>query len=130
MSDLGVTKSHSRPYISNDNPFSESHFKTMKYRPDFPERFNSMAGAREFCRLFFDWYNKKHYHSGIGFLTPKSVHYGFAEDILENRKKVLLNVFEKNPKRFRFIKPKLKNLPKSVWINKPHNIENKEKNDA
>jgi len=130
LSDLGVTKSHSRPYISNDNPFSESHFKTMKYRPDFPERFNSMAEAREFCRLFFDWYNKKHYHSGIGFLTPKSVHYGFAEDILENRKKVLLNAFEKNPKRFRFMKPKLKNLPKSVWINKPDNIENKEKNDS
>ena len=70
------------------------------------------------------------YHSGIGFLTPESVHYGFADDILENRKKVLLNAFEKNPKRFRFKKPKLKNLPKSVWINKPDNIENKEKNNA
>lgn len=128
LSDLGVTKSHSRPYVSNDNPFSESHFKTMKYRPDFPERFNSMAEARELCRLFFAWYNEKHYHSGIGFLTPESVHYGFAEDTLENRKKVLLNAFENNPKRFRFKKPKLKNLPKSVWINKPLNIENEGKN--
>lgn len=122
LSDLGVTKSHSRPYVSNDNPYSESHFKTMKYSPGFPERFNSLAQAREFCRSFFDWYNKEHYHSGIGFLTPESVHYGFADDILENRKKVLLNAFEKNPKRFRFKKPKLKNLPKSVWINKPDNI--------
>lgn len=130
LSDLGVTKSHSRPYVSNDNPFSESHFKTMKYRPDFPKRFNSMAETREFCRLFFDWYNKEHYHSGIGFLTPESVHYSFAEDILKNRKKVLLNAFDKNPKRFRFKKPKVKNLPKSVWINKPDNIENEEKKDA
>ena len=130
LSDLGVTKSHSRPYVSNDNPFSESHFKTMKYRPEFPERFNSLAEARKFCRLFFDWYNKEHYHSGIGFLTPESIHYGFAENILENRKKVLLNAFEKNPKRFRFKKPKLKNLPKSVWINKPDNIENKKKINA
>jgi putative transposase len=125
-----ITKSHSRPYVSNDNPFSESHFKTMKYRPDFPERFNSMAESREFCRLFFDWYNKEHYHSGIGFLTPESVHYGFAENILENRKKVLLNAFERNPKRFRFKKPKLNNLPKSVWINKPDNIENMGKSDV
>lgn len=130
LSDLGVTKSHSRPYVSNDNPYSESHFKTMKYRPEFPERFNSLAEAREFCRSFFDWYNKDHYHSGIGFLTPESIHYGFAENILENRKKVLLNAFEKNPKRFRSKKPKLKNLPKSVWINKPDNIKNKEKFNA
>ena len=128
LSDLGVTKSHSRPYVSNDNPFSESHFKTMKYRPEFPERFYSLAEARKFCRVFFDWYNKEHYHSGIGFLTLESLHYGFADSILENRKKVLLEAFEKNPKRFRFMKPKLKNLPKSVWINKPDNIENKENN--
>ena len=128
LGDLGIAKSHSRPYVSNDNPFSESHFKTMKYRPDFPEKFNSMAEAREFCCLFFNWYNKEHYHAGIGFLTPESVHYDFAEDILENRKKVLLNAFKNNPKRFRFKKPKLKNLPKYVWINKPDNIENEDKN--
>jgi len=124
LSDLGVTKSHSRPYVSNDNPYSESHFKTLKYRPEFPDRFNSLAESREFCRKFFEWYNKQHYHSGIGFLTPESVHYEFAENILENRKKVLLDAFEKNPKRFRFKKPKLENLPKSVWINKPNNVKN------
>jgi len=128
LSDLGVTKSHSRPYVSNDNPFSESQFKTLKYRPEFPERFNSMTETKEFCRLFFDWYNKEHYHSGIGFLTPESVHYGFADEVLENRKIVLLEAFEKNPERFRFKQPKLKNLPKSVWINKPDNIENEGKN--
>jgi len=123
LSDLGVTKTHSRPYVSNDNPYSESHFKTLKYRPEFPERFNSLAESREFCRKFFAWYNKQHYHSGIGFLTPESVHYGFAESVLENRKNVLIEAFEKNPKRFRYKKPKLENLPKSVWINKPDNIE-------
>lgn len=125
LSDLGVTKSHSRPYVSNDNPYSESHFKTMKYRPEYPERFFSIAEARAFCRFFFDWYNKKHYHSGIG----ESVHYGFADNILEKRRDVLLDAYESNPKRFRFKKPKLKNLPKSVWINKPVNIES-EKNDG
>ena len=126
LSDLGVTKSHSRPYVSNDNPYSESQFKTMKYRPDFPARFNSMSEAREFCRLFFDWYNKEHYHSGIGFLTPESVHYGWADNILKNRKNVLLKAYHKNPERFRFKKPNVKNLPRSVWINKPDNIENKD----
>jgi putative transposase len=123
LSDLGVTKSHSRPYVSNDNPYSESQFKTMKYRPDFPDNFNCIAAAREFCRNFFGWYNTKHYHSGIGFLTPESVHYGFAEKILLNRKDVLLQAFEKNPQRFRNKRPVLKNLLKSVWINKPENIE-------
>lgn len=123
LSDLGVTKSHSRPYVSNDNPFSESHFKTMKYRPEFPRRFNSLLEVRKFCRTFFKWYNKEHYHSGIGFLTPESLHYGFANDILEKREKVMSHAYEKNPKRFRFRKPKMKNLPKTVWINKPDNIE-------
>lgn len=127
LSDLGVTKSHSRPYVSNDNPFSESQFKTMKYRPDFPKRFNSMAEARDFCRRFFNWYNSQHYHSGIGFLTPESVHYGFADEVLLNRKNVLLKAFEENPKRFRNKIPIIKNLPESVWINKPKNIEKKVK---
>lgn len=123
LSDLGITKSHSRPYVSNDNPFSESQFKTMKYRPDFPGKFNSMIEARDFCRSFFRWYNREHYHSGIGFLTPESVHYGFADEVLLNRENVLLKAFEDNPKRFRNKIPILKNLPKSVWINKPENIE-------
>jgi len=130
LSDLGVTKSHSRPYVSNDNPYSESHFKTMKYRPDFPGNFNSMTEARDFCRNFFDWYNKEHYHSGIGFLTPESVHYGFAEKVLKNRKEVLMKAYEDNPKRFRFKKPVIKNLPKSVWINKPDDIDNNDKNNS
>jgi putative transposase len=127
LSELGVTKSHSRPYVSNDNPYSESQFKTMKYRPDFPARFNSMVEAREFCRSFFNWYNSKHYHSGIGFLTPESVHYGFADELLLKRRNVLLKAFEENPKRFRNKKPNPKKLPRSVWINKPDNIEEIEK---
>jgi len=130
LSDLGVTKSHSRPYVSNDNPFSESQFKTMKYRPDFPERFDSIEESRKFCRNFFKWYNKEHYHSGIGFLTPESVHYGFAEEILENRRKVLNEAFKRNPKRFRYNKPTVKNLHKFVWINKPENVEKKENDNC
>ena len=126
LSDLGITKSHSRPYVSNDNPYSESQFKTLKYCPDFPNKFNCIAEAREFCRYFFNWYNTQHYHSGIGFLTPESVHYGFAEEVLLERKNVLLKAFEENPERFRNKKPALQNLPKSVWINKPDNIEEME----
>ena len=78
LADLGVTKSHSRPHVSNDNPYSESQFKTLKYRPEFPERFGSMEDARGFCQTFFPWYNTEHHHSGIGFLTPEQVHYGFV----------------------------------------------------
>lgn len=122
LSDLGVTKSHSRPYISNDNPFSESQFKTLKYRPEFPNKFFSMEEARSFNRNFFKWYNSKHYHSGLNFLTPESVHYGYADEILKNRKYVLSKAFKENPKRFRYKKPVLKYLPKSVWINKPDYI--------
>jgi putative transposase len=127
LSDLGVTKSHSRPYVSNDNPYSESQFKTLKYRPDFPCNFHYIEAARKFCRGFFNWYNTQHYHSGIGFLTPESVHYGFANEILIKRNNVLLKAFQENPKRFRNKKPSPKNIPKSVWINKPDNIELAEK---
>lgn len=123
LSDLGVTKSHSRPYTSNDNPYSESHFKTMKYRPDFPGSFQSMNEAREFCKSFFDWYNSKHYHSGLEFLTPESVHYGFADTILDHRNQVLMEAFQKHPEWFRGKKPKVKKLPKAVYINKPENID-------
>jgi len=126
LSDLGITKTHSRPYTSNDNPYSESHFKTMKYRPDFPGNFQSMNEAREFCRSFFSWYNQKHYHSGLEFLTPESVHYGFAETVLEHRNQILLEAFEKYPERFRGKKPKSKKLPKAVWINKPKNADKAE----
>jgi len=78
LADLGVTKSHSRPYTSNDNPFSESHFKTLKYQPQFPQRFGCIEDAKTFCRSFFDWYNQDHHHAGIGLMTPDQVHYGQA----------------------------------------------------
>jgi len=125
LSALWVTKSHLRFYVSNDNPFSESQFKTMKYRPDFPNTFNSMVQAREFCRTFFRWYNQEYYHSGIGFLTPESMHNCFAEEILMKRQNVLLNAFRENSlpagKRNKMPKPKI--IHKSVWINKSENIK-------
>jgi len=119
LADLGVTKSHSRPYTSNDNPYSESQFKTMKYRPEFPERFGAIEDARFFCQGFFPWYNTGHYHSGIGFLTPEDVHYGRAEQIIKEREKVLKIAFEKHPNRFKGKIPKPMTLPEAVWINKP-----------
>lgn len=119
MADLGITKSHSRPYVSDDNPYSESQFKTLKYRPDFPERFDSIEDARAFCQPFFRWYNGEHYHSGIGFLTPEAVHYGNAEQIIKERQAVLLAAYEKYPKRFKGKPPSPATLPETVWINKP-----------
>jgi putative transposase len=119
MADLGVTKSHSRPSVSNDNPYSESQFKTMKYRPEFPERFGSIEDARIFCQTFFPWYNKEHYHSGLGLLTPEDVHYGRAGHIIEARKEVLMTAYEKHPERFKGNIPKPMPLPEAVWINKP-----------
>ncbi len=119
MADLGITKSHSRPYVSDDNPYSESQFKTLKYRPDFPERFDSIEDARAFCQPFFRWYNGEHYHSGIGFLTPEAVHYGNAEQIIKERQAVLLAAYEKYPKRFKGKPPSPATIPETVWINKP-----------
>ena len=115
---IGVLKTHNRPYTSNDNPFSESHFKTMKYCPQFPERFNSLEEAERFCQSFFKWYNDEHYHSGILFLKPKSVHFNEAGEVLMNRHQVLMTNYEKNPARFNNQKPVLKKL-KSVYINPP-----------
>jgi putative transposase len=89
LADLGVTKTHSRPHVSNDNPFSEAQFKTLKYRPTFPTRFGSLEDARAFCRPFFHWYNTEHRHSGIAFMTPESVHYGRAPEIMQVRSKTL-----------------------------------------
>jgi len=97
---LGVLKTHNRPYTSNDNPFSESHFKTLKYCPQFPNRFASITEAEKFCQDFFAWYNQKHYHSGILWLTPQSVHYQKAEEVLQNRYQVLWDAYQKNPIRF------------------------------
>lgn len=119
LADLGVTKSHSRPYVSNDNPYSESQFKTMKYRPQFPNRFGSIEDARSFCCPFFQWYNTDHYHSGIGFLTPESVHYGRAEQIIKERGQVLLEAFNQNPNRFKGRIPMPMALPQAAWINPP-----------
>jgi putative transposase len=119
LADLGVTKTHSRPYVSNDNPYSEAQFKTMKYRPDFPERFGSLQDARTWARSFFDWYNHEHYHTGLSLLTPATVHYGQAQAVLEQRQKVLQAAYAAHPERFVRGEPRVPPLPTEVWINKP-----------
>ncbi len=119
LADLGVTKTHSRPHVSNDNPYSEAAFKTLKYRPDFPERFGSIEDARAFCRAFFDWYNNHHRHSGIAMLTPASVHYGVSGPILHARAVTMAAAYVRNPDRFVKGIPRIKTVPKEVWINKP-----------
>lgn len=119
LADLGVTKTHSRPYVSNDNPYSEAQFKTMKYRPDFPERFGSIQDARAWARTFFHWYNHEHYHSGLSLLTPVTVHYGQAQAALEQRQEVLQAAYAAHPERFVRGEPKPPSLPTEVWINKP-----------
>lgn len=121
LADLGVTKTHSRPHVSNDNPFSESQFKTLKYRPEFPDRFGSLEDARGFGQIFFPWYNQKHYHSGIAHLTPEVVHYGKAEGCLEKRREVLMQAFLAHPERFPKGPPALAPVPEAVWINPPRN---------
>jgi len=100
LSDLGVTKTHSRPYTSTDNPYSEAQFRTLKYRPEFPERFGSIEDARVFCREFFDWYNGEHHHTGIGLLTPHQMHSGQAEQISIQRQEVLSEFYRRHPERF------------------------------
>lgn len=119
LADLGVTKSHSRPYQSNDNPYSESQFKTLKYNPRFPERFGAIEDARGFCLDFFHWYNHEHRHSGIAMMTPASMHKGEAIGILDKRNHVLLEAFNKSPSRFKYRIPKADDLPEAAWINKP-----------
>jgi putative transposase len=119
LADLGVTKTHSRPHVSNDNPFSESQFKTMKYRPGFPERFGSIQDARVWARSFIHWYNHEHHHSGLGLLTPVTVHYGQAQVVIEQRQKVLQAAYAAHPERFVCGEPKPLSLPTEVWINKP-----------
>ena len=119
LAELGVTKSHSRPHVSNDNPYSESQFKTMKYRPEFPERFGCFQDARGFCAEFFRWYNQEHHHSGLGFLTPFEVHFGKAQQRREQRSLVLQHAYERNPERFVRGLPQPPVLPEQVWINKP-----------
>jgi putative transposase len=119
LADLGVTKTHSRPHVSDDNPFSESQFKTLKYRPEFPERFGSIQDARAFCQVFFPWYNTEHHHSGIGLLTPAVLHYGRADDVIGQRQLVLSQAFQRNPERFVRAHPRPPARPTAVWINPP-----------
>jgi putative transposase len=119
MADLSITKTHSRPYVSDDNPYSESHFRTMKYRPDFPDRFGSIQDSRALCQQFFTWYNEEHRHSGIELLTPATVHYGLAEAIVKQRQVVLDAAYQAHPERFVRRPPKVLAIPKEVWINKP-----------
>lgn len=119
LGDLGITKSHSRPHVSNDNPFSESQFKTLKYHPGFPQRFGSIEDARGFARHFFDWYNNDHRHGGIAMMTPTSVHHGLAEDLLEIRRAALERAYHRNPERFVRGCPSPRPLPDAVWINPP-----------
>lgn len=119
MADLGVTKTHSRPHVSNDNPFSESQFKTLKYRPDYPARFGCQADARSWAAEFFSWYNYEHHHSALGLLTPADVHFGRAQAVLDQRQWVLQAAYLKNPERFVKGVSTPTQLPSAVWINPP-----------
>ena len=125
LSDLGVTPSHSRPHVPDDNPFSEAHFKTMKYQPDFPQRFGSLADARSWTRTFFPWYNEEHYHTGLALLTPAMVHYGQADQHQAQRQQVLQAAYAAHPERFVRGQPQVPRLPEAVWINPPEKEEEK-----
>jgi len=119
--ELGVAKSHSRPYTPTDNPYSEAQFKTMKYRPDYPERFNEQQEARDWARGFFGWYNHEHHHSGLGLMPPAAVHYGLAERMYERRRQVLAAAYTAHPERFVHGEPTPSRWPAEVWINPPQN---------
>ena len=124
LADLGVTKTHTRPYTSTDNPYSEAQFRTLKYRPDFHERFGAIEDARGFCRPFFHWYNHEHHHSGIGLMTPAMVHYGLAHEVHAQRAHVLAAAYAATPERFVQGAPTPPKLPTAAWINPPPNQEN------
>ena len=119
LSDLGVTKSHSRPHVPDDNPYSEAQFKTMKYRPDYPDRFGCPEDVRGWGRSFFSWYNFEHHHTGLGLMTPATVHYGQAPQVQAQRQRVLEAAFAAHPERFVRGRPTAPTLPEAVWINKP-----------
>ncbi len=119
LADLGITKTHSRPHVSNDNPYSESQFKTLKYRPNFPERFGSLEHVRSFGQDLFCWYNTEHHHVGLGLFTPHDVHYGLAEAKRERRAEVLAAAFARHPERFPHGRPRPQAVPTAVWINPP-----------
>ena len=126
--DLDVAKSHSRPHVSDDNPYSESQFKTMKYRPEFPDRFGCIEDARAHCQAFFAWYNDQHCHSGIAYMTPHSVHYGLAADMRLTRQATLDAAFLANPNRFKSRRPQLPPMPTAAWINPPPEEKNQPEN--
>jgi len=117
--ELGVGSSFNRPHVSNDNPFSESHFKTLKYRPDYPARFGSIEDARTHMRAFFEWYNTEHRHSGIAMMSPQSVHTGQADALCDKRQQVLTEAYHATPERFVNGPPRVRRVPSEVWINKP-----------
>ncbi len=119
LADLGITKTHSRPYTSSDNPYSESNFKTLKYRPEFPARFETIEHARTHCRGFFDWYNHARRHSGIGLMTPAAVHRGEAAELHATRARVFDAAYHRHPERFVRKPPAPPELPVATWINKP-----------
>jgi putative transposase len=119
LADLGVTRSHNRPHTSNDNPFSESHFKTLKYQPRFPRRFGSIEDARSFCRHFFNWYNQDHHHAGIGLMTPDQVHFGQVDAVHAARQVALDHAFAAHPARFVNKAPVPFAKPTATWINRP-----------
>jgi putative transposase len=123
MADLGVTRTHSRPHVSDDNPYSEAQFKTIKYHPTFPERFGSIQAARAFCRVFFPWYNAEHRHDALALLTPEAVHYGRTEAILEQRRIVLEAAYAAHPERFVRKPPEPAAPPTAAWINPPPSTE-------
>ncbi len=119
LMDLGVVKSHSRPHVSDDNPYSEAQFKTMKYRPDYPDRFGCLADARTWAHAFFTWYNQEHHHTGLGLLTPFVVHYRQAERVLQQRQETLQLAYVAHPERIVKGRPVSASLPPAVWINPP-----------
>lgn len=123
LADLSIAESHSRPRVSDDNPFSEAHFKTLKYRPGFPDRFGSLQHAQAVCRQLFTWYNTEHRHSGLAYLTPEVVHHGRAQDFLQRRQRVLDQAHATNPDRFIRAAPNVPQLPAAVWINPPEKGE-------
>jgi putative transposase len=122
LADLGVTKTHSRPHVSNDNPYSESQFRTLKYRPEFPDRFGCIQDSRAFCQGFFRWYNGEHRHSSLGLLTPAMVHYNQTGRVLEQRQQVLDAAFQLHPERFVRSAPRPPAVPNEAWINKPFQL--------
>ena len=123
MADLGVVKSHSRPHVSDDNPYSEAQFKTLKYHPGYPERFGCLRDARGWSRTFFAWYHNEHRHTGLGLLTPADVHYGRTAAVLDQRRATLQQAYQSHPERFAKGAPAPLPPPEAVWINPPKKEE-------